>query len=131
MGWLMTIPQALMALAIVLPIGLIGGWLRRVVVGRYRIDPTGWLALASGLLFGLAATAYYSPPASYLNINIAIALTLLSVLAAFLSLGALTFGRGASPLLMGGLYCLLALPLIAAAVFVIFVLVWSGAHLNR
>jgi hypothetical protein len=127
----MTIPQALLALAIVLPIGLIGGWLRRLVVRSYRIDLTGWLALAGGVLFGLAATVYYSPPANYLHINIAIALMLLSVLSVFLSLGALTFGRGASPLLMGGLYCLLALPLIAAAVFVLFVLAWSGAHLNR
>ena len=50
---------------------------------------------------------------------------------AFLSLGALTLGRKGSPLLMGTLYYLLALPLIRVAVFVLFVLTWSGAHLNR
>jgi hypothetical protein len=115
----------------VLPIGLLGAWLRRVVMRNYRHDLTGWLALASGILFGLAATAYYWPPASHLNINTAIILALLSSLAAFLSLGALTLGRNASPLLMGAFYCLLALPLIAATVFVLFVLTWSGAHLDR
>jgi hypothetical protein len=91
----------------------------------------GWLGLASGVLFGLAATAYYWAPASDLNINIAIILALLSSLSAFLSLGALTLGRNASPLLMGALYCLLAFPFIRVTVFVLFVLVWTGAHLNR
>jgi hypothetical protein len=48
MGWLMTIPQALVALLIVLPIGLFGAWLRRVVMRAYRRDLTGWLALSRG-----------------------------------------------------------------------------------
>ena len=51
MGWLMTIPQALIALVIVLPIGLLGAWLRRVVTRVYRHDLTGWMALACGVLF--------------------------------------------------------------------------------
>lgn len=131
MGWLMTVPQALIALLVVLPVGLLGAWLRRLAMRDYRHDLTGWLALASAALFGLAATAYYLPPASYLKINTAIILTMLSSLAAFMSLGALTLGWSASPLLMGALYCLLALPLIALSVFVLFVLTWSGAHLNR
>ena len=130
MGWLMTIPQALVALLIVLPIGLLGAWLRRGVMRAYRHDLTGWFALSSGVLLGLAATAHHLPPASYLNITTAITLALLSSLSAFLSLGATTLGRNGSPLLMGALYCLLALPLIAVTVFVLFVLAWSGAHLN-
>jgi hypothetical protein len=48
MSWLMTIQQALIALIIVLPIGLLGAWLRRVVARAYRHDLTGWMALASG-----------------------------------------------------------------------------------
>jgi len=64
MGWLMTIPQTLIALVIVLPIGLLGAWLRRVVTRAYRHDLTGWMALASGLLFALAAATAYWPPAN-------------------------------------------------------------------
>jgi hypothetical protein len=131
MGWFMTIPQVLVALLVVLPIGFLGVWLRRAVMRAYRRDLTSWLAIASGVLFGCAAIAYYSPPPSYLKINTAIILTLLSSLLAFVSLGALMLGKDDSPLLSAALYCLLALPLIAASVFVLFVLVWSGAHLNR
>jgi len=130
MGWLMTIPQTLIALVIVLPIGLLGAWLRRVVTRAYRHDLTGWMALASGLLFALAAATAYWPPASYLKINTASILVLLSSLAGFMSLGALTLGRNAPALIMGALYCVLALPLIAATIYVLFVLAWTGAHLD-
>lgn len=130
MGWLMTIPQALQALLVALSIGLLGGWLRRMVMRNYRRDLTGWLALASAALFALAATAFYWPFASYLSINSALIFALLSSFAAFLSLGASTLGRSASPVLMGALYCLLALPLIAAYVVALFAIAWVGMHLN-
>jgi hypothetical protein len=82
------------------------------------------------LLLALAASAYYWPSAGYLKLNTAIALTIGSSLLAFLCLGALTFGRQAPALLLGLVYCLLALPLFAATMFALFVLVWSGAHTN-
>lgn len=132
MGWLMTWPQALIVLAMVIPIGLLGAWLRHVVMRVYQRDLTGWLGLASMLFFVLAATAFYWPDPSYLNINTALVLALLSSLTAFFSVGALTWGKHAdAPLLMGALFCLLALPLIAVSVFVISVVLWSGVHLNR
>jgi hypothetical protein len=126
----MTIPQALIALLVVLPIGFLGAWLRRVGMRAYQRDLTGWMALASGVLFGFAAMAFYWPPVSYLTINTAIILTLLSSLVAFLCLGALTLSRNAHVLLMGVLYCLLALPLIVATTYALFILMWAGAHLN-
>lgn len=127
----MTIPQVLIALLIVLPIGYFGAWFRRLVMRTYQRDLTSWLALASVVLFALAATAYYWPPASFSKINSAIVLALLSSLSGFVSLGARMLRKGDSPLLSAAVYCLFSLPLIAATVFVLFVLVWSGAHLNR
>lgn len=132
MGWLMTVPQALIALAIVTPIGLLGAWLRHLVMRAYKRDLTGWLALASLLSFAVAAIAFYWPNPTYLDINTALVFALLSSLLGFLSLGALTRGRHAdAPLLMGVLFWLLALSLIAVSVFVLLIIMWSGAHLNR
>jgi hypothetical protein len=55
---------------------------------------------------------------------------LLSSLAGFMSLGALTLGRNAPAVIMGALYCVLALPLIAVTIRVLFGLAWAGAHLD-
>jgi len=130
MGWLMTIPKALIALVIVLPIGLLGAWLRRVVTRAYRRDLTGWMALASGVLLGLAVATAYWPPVNHQKITTAIIFVVLSSLAGFMSLGALTLGRNAPALIMGALYCVLALPLIAATIYLVFVLAWADAHLD-
>jgi hypothetical protein len=132
MGWLMTIPQALIALAIVAPIGLLGAWLRHIVKRNFNRELTGWLAQASLLSFVVAATAYYWPNPTYFNINTALVFASLSSLLAFLSVGALTWGRRPdAPLMMGAMFLLLAVPLIAVSVFVLFIILWSGAHLNR
>jgi hypothetical protein len=106
----------------------------------YRVDITPWMALASLLLFILAALAYswasvrFVMLDKYFMLNAAIALTVSSSLFAFISLGAATVGRqGATVLmgfLMGLLYCFLALPLIAVVVFMLFLMVWSGNHMN-
>jgi hypothetical protein len=131
MGWLMTIPQALIALVIVLPIGLLGAWLRRVVTRAYRHDLTGWMALASGVLFGLAVgTANWWPPLNHQKITTAIIFVLLSSFAGLMSLGALTLGRNAPALMTGALYCVLAVPLTAATFHVLFGLLWAGTHLD-
>jgi hypothetical protein len=130
MGLFPTITEALIALVIVLPIGLIGAWGRRFAMRVYRVDVAGWTALASTGLFVLAAATYYWPPPSYLTLNTAVALTLSAGLLAFLSLGAATLGRQGAGVLMGLLYCLLALPLIAIFTFMLFVIVWSGAHMK-
>jgi hypothetical protein len=130
MGSLMTLPTAMILLLIVLLIGFLGAWLRRLVMRAYQRDITGWLMLASGVLFGLAAAMTYGQRVSHSTITTAIILILLSSLTAFLSFGALTLGRNAPILLMGVLYCLLAFPLIPATIYVLFALVWAGAHLN-
>ncbi|MBX3430587.1 MAG: hypothetical protein KF779_13480 [Hyphomonadaceae bacterium] len=128
----MTVPQALIALAIVTPIGLLGALLRHTVMRSFNRELTGWLGLASLLFFVVAATAYYWPNPTYFNINAALGCALLSSLLAFLSLGALTWGRRPdAPLMRGALFLFLALPLIAVSVFVLFIITWSGAHLNR
>ena len=132
MGWLMTVPQALMALAIVTPIGLVGAWLQRVAMRAFGRDLTGWLGLASLLIFVVAVVVYYCPNPSLLSLNAALVLTLLSSLMAFLGLGALTWGRHqGAPILMGTLFLLLALPLIAVSVFLVFIVAWSAAHLDK
>ena len=118
------------ALVIVLPIGLLGAWLRRVVTRVYRHDLTGWIALACGALFGLAVATVNWPPVNHQKITTAIIFVLLSSLAGFMSLGALTLGRNAPALIIGALYCVLALPLVAATIYVLFGLVWAGAHLD-
>lgn len=125
----MTITQMLIALAVVLPIGLLGGWLRRFLVRRYRIDLVGWLALASAMSFVAAVVVFYWPSTSYLHVNSAIVLVLLSSGLGFLGLGGWTFGRHESPLLTGVQFCLLAMPLIALTAIALFVLLWVGAHL--
>jgi hypothetical protein len=127
----MTIPRALIALVIFLPIGLLGAWLLCVVIRAYRHDLTGWMALASGALFGLAVATVYWPPLNHQKVTTAIILVLLSSSAGLMSLGALTLGRNAPVLIMGALFCVLALPVIAATIYVLFVLALTLANLDH
>jgi len=69
--WLIAPADALILPLATLPVGVLGGWLRRRAMQTHRRDVTAWLALLSGVLFALAAAAYYGLPAGHLRIHVA------------------------------------------------------------
>jgi hypothetical protein len=87
------------------------------------------MALSSGVLFGLARATANWPPLNHQKITTAIIFVLLSSLAGLMSLGALTLSRNAPALITGALYCVLALPLIAATFYVLFVGCYAPRYL--